>query len=482
MPMTGAGESLSRILARRMAATSLGVLVLLIIAYSVQDFSDYQRLQKATLTANAVAIASALSSGKDPAILSLYRDHPQAYGFLVFDHRTLAKRHLLASANARMLSAVPSPPPRAADTDDPDVPPSPTIGSTKLSEGFSLSPVNPLHRSEKQTIALLTYRVALGDRHYWVQTYMIGDPAFAVGGVIFDDLVMHILIPALFIIPALTLAIFLTTRAVLHPLRILSDSAKREGIAVARGQALGTVPEGGMVREFIEMASTINAILTKLDHTLQSQRQFTSDIAHELRTPLAVMLLEISHLPKGTVRERIKNDLVALGELVNQLLRFAQAEDVMASASAEVDIIAVTRKVVEGAVPEALANQQLIELNGTTDPLTVTGNASLIEIAIRNLVGNALKYSPPRTTVTVAIDPGPAVIVEDCGPGIPPEHRDQMFERFWRMDHPSGNGAGVGLALVRRIAQLHNGSVRVENRPGGGTRMILSFAHSAFEQ
>jgi signal transduction histidine kinase len=71
------------------------------------------------------------------------------------------------------------------------------------------------------------------------------------------------------------------------------------------------------------------------------------------------------------------------------------------------------------------------------------------------------------------------VVVEDRGPGIPPEHRDHMFERFWRIDHPSGSGAGVGLALVRRIAQLHNGSVRMEERSGGGTRMILSFAQAA---
>lgn len=477
--MTGAGESLSRILARRMATTSLGVLLLLMLAYSLHDLSDHPRLQQATLNANVAAIAEAVRNGQNPANLPLYRAYPDAYGFRVFDRRGLAKRHVLASANTRWLPAEKHPMSSAADPED--ARDRAAVGAN-LAEAFSLSRVAPFNDPSKPALALLTHRVTFSDQHFWVQAYMIGDPAFAAGGVIFDDLVTHILIPALFIIPTLTLAIFLTTRATLHPLRQISDGANRIGMAVARGQGLERVPEGGMAREFTEVASTINAVLTKLDHSLQSQKQFTSDVAHELRTPLAVVLFETSQLPAGAVRERIKNDIIALGELVNQLLRFAQAEDVMASEAVEIDIIALTRKVVEDAVPEALTNQQIIELNGITDPLAVTGNASLIEIAIRNLVGNALKYSPPRTTITVEIDPGPVVIVEDCGPGIPPQHRDQMFERFWRMDHPSGNGAGVGLALVRRIAQLHNGSVRVEDRLGGGTRMILSFARSAFEQ
>lgn len=311
---------------------------------------------------------------------------------------------------------------------------------------------------------------------------MVGDPAFAFGGVLFDDLVDKILIPALFIIPALTFAIFLTTNAALRPLRRLSDNASHIGTAVARGQALVPVPENGMTKEFANVAVTINTILTKLDHSLQLQKQFTSDVAHELRTPLAVLLLEISQLPHGAGRDRIKNDLKELGNLVDELLRFAQAEDMMTSKADKIDIVAVTRMVVEEAVPEALAKRQMLELTCASESMMVAGNISLLKIAIRNLVGNALKYSPSSTVVAVAVEPGPLVIVDDSGPGIPPSYRDHIFERFWRMDRQSGNGAGVGLALVRRIAQLHDGGVRMEERSGGGTRMILSLAGSAVTQ
>ncbi len=476
--MLGAGsESLSRILARRMAAMSVVVLALVALVFSLQEMVNKRHLREAILNTNAVAIARALDSGRNPALLPLYQDYPSAYGFRVFDHSTLARRHILSEANTIWFPAVQSPVPGA---DEPDDPRDASARNAKLVEGFSLVRGMPMHDHRAPAIALLTRRVGIADRHYWVQAYMVDDPAFAFVGVIVKDLAEHILIPAMFIIPALTFAIFLTTRAALRPLRRLSDSAHHIGTAVARGQALVPVPESGMATEFASVAATINAMLTKLDHSLQLQKQFTSDVAHELRTPLAVLLLEMSQLPPGSARDRIRTDLKDLGQLVDELLRFAQAEDVMTSAVDRIDIVAVARKVVEEAVPEALAKRQMLELSCTTESLMVFGNVSLLTIAIRNLVGNAIKYAPARTVVTVAVEQGPLVIVDDRGPGIPPEHRDQVFERFWRMDRQSGNGTGVGLALVRRIAQLHDGSVRMEERPEGGTRMILNLAGPAF--
>ena len=321
------------------------------------------------------------------------------------------------------------------------------IGSDLL-EGFTLVRPDELRDQPESVVSLLIRRVNAN----WVQTYMIGDPAWAGTTVVFGYLADHVFVPALFFIPALTLAMFLTTQAALQPLRQLSHSATRIGTAVARGQMLAHIPEHELAREFADVASTINTILAKLDRSLQLQKQFTSDVAHELRTPLAVLLLELSHVPSSPARERIKADLKELGDLVNELLRFAQAEDVMATEASDIDVAALARKVSEEAVVEAVAKRQLIEFFCADEAMIVRGSGALIEIAIRNLVYNALKYSPSQTTVTVRIDPGPVVTVEDRGPGIPPEHRDNVFERFWRMSERTGNGAGVGLALVRRIA------------------------------
>jgi len=473
--------SLSRILAVRMVVTAALVCLLLTLGFLIHFVSNKPQFREATLNANAATIALTLKSGRDPSKLAPYREHPEAYGFRVFDRRALVSRRVLSSANARWLPPIQRPQAAAVDPDrDGDHYVDPAAVGTDLLEGFSFSRPNPSHGGGAPVVAQLIRRIVSPDGgHYWIQIYMIGDPAWTGLPVLIDYLISHVFLPALFFIPALTIAMFLTTRSALKPLRRLSESAGRVGTSVARGQNLTPVPHQGMAWEFAEVAETINAILAKLDRSLHLQKQFTSDVAHELRTPLAVLLLEVSNLPTSPARERVKVDLKELGNLVHELLRFAQAEDVMASEAGEVDVANLARKVSEEAVVDAIAKRQLIEFSQGDGAAMVQGSGALVEIAIRNLVSNALKYSPPQTTVTVRIDPGPIVIVEDCGPGIPVEHREHVFERFWRMDEHVGNGAGVGLALVRRIAQLHDGGVRLEERPGGGARIVLDLSGAA---
>lgn len=461
--------SLSRILAIRMTVVSACVSLVLMLVFFVYYMSNTAQLREATLHANAYAIAETFDKGKDPAALPLYHDYPQSYGFRVFDRRTLATRRILAAANTRWLPAVQHP---AATRSDPDGDRDLQAVGTDLLEGFEQT--QPVQMKENQVVSLLIHRIAIGGHKYWVQAYMVGDPAWSGFAVVQRKLVSHVLLPVLFIVPALTLAIFLTTRRSLKPLRQLSQDAVRIGSAVARGQTLTPVYGRSIVREFADVATAVNTMLAKLERSLQLQKQFTSDAAHELRTPLAVLLLEVSQLPRDPARDRIKTDLEELGRLVNELLRFAQAEDVMASELGDVDVVAVTRKVCEEAVIKAIAREQLIELDCATPQMIIPGNAVLIEIAVRNLIDNALKYSDSHTTVSVTVDPGPKVIVEDRGPGIPPTQRNAVFERFWRADRRKGNGAGVGLALVHRIAQLHNGSVCLDDRPTVGARMILT--------
>lgn len=459
-------QPLSRILALRMIAVSISISLLLTLAFFVRYISDTPHLREATLHANATAIAEALIAGKDPAKLSLYVDYPQAYGFRVFNRRLLARRHILASANTRWLPPIQKPSTSA--------PRAKAVGSDLL-EGFErLHPDDPAIRGH--AVSLLIHRTVLSGHKYWIQAYMIGDPAWAGLPIVMEKLVSHVFLPALLLVPALTLAMFLATRAALTPLRELAQEAKQIGRAVARGQALTPVAETGMAREFGDVAAAINIMLRTLERSLLLQKQFTSDVAHELRTPLAVLLLEASRLPDSPARTLIKADIEGLADLVNELLRFAQAEDAMAHDIGEVDLLATARKVCEEAAPTAVARRQAIELDCDTPHMIATGSPALIEIAIRNLVENALKYSPPDSTVTVHVDDGATVIVEDQGPGIPDAQRQRVFQRFWRANRDAGGGAGVGLALVRRIAQLHDGDIRIENRPSGGTRMVLTLA------
>lgn len=464
---------LSRILALRMVAVSVTVSLLLTFVFFLRYVSDVRDLREATLRANVLTIAKTLNRGQDPSQINLYKDFPDNYGFRVFDRRLLATRHILASANTRWLPPVQ----RLKSTkSDPDGGRDLKAVGTDLLDGFEQSYPENAQTPGNYPVSLLIHRIVLSGKKYWIQAYMIGDPAWAGFSVIGMRLMEHVLLPVLFIVPALTLAMFFGIRGALRPLRRLSHEANLVGAAVARGQILKPVSGKGMAREFSDVANTINLILGKLEKSLQLQKQFTSDAAHELRTPLAVLQLEASQLPPSAARDHIKEDLRELGNLVGELLRFAQAEDVMAQETNNVDVVAAARKVCEEAVGRALEKQQLIEFDCAAPHIAMPGNAALIEIAIRNLVENALKYSPSGTTVTVRVETGPRIIVEDQGPGIAPDQRDIVFERFWRADQQSGNGAGIGLALVRRIAQLHDGDLRHEDRPSGGTRMILSFS------
>lgn len=439
--------------------------------------SDSSRLPQATLHSMALSIAGSLSHARDPSQDRLYRQYSNSYAFRAFDGRLVAKRHLLASANAEWLKSVVAG--RASETfagSDRD----PMALRSDLEEGFALVRSTDPKTLRVNSVYILTHRVVLSGHKYWIQVVMRADPAWVSAGVIFGELDDHVVFPILFLVPALTLTIFLTMRSVVRPLHGISRAANMIGHAVERGQSSTPLPEYGMVREFHDVAVAMNTMLSRLNHSLQSQKQFISEVAHELRTPLSVLLLEVAHLPPDASRNRIKTDLQNLGNLVNELLRFAQAEDVLAQEREEVDVSAIARKVCEESVSFAIQRQQLLELNGAGHPNVTMGNSTLIEIAIRNLVENALKYSPRDSTVTVTVTRGPTVTVEDCGPGVPLSQRDTIFERFWRADAEAVNGAGVGLALVRRILQLHDGRVWLEARPEGGARFILNFRELAF--
>lgn len=469
----GKSTSLSGLLAVRMAAIAALLSLALMLLFVLYYLSDVPRLREETLASSAVKIARMMSRGEDPAGLRIYRDYPRSYGFRVFATRVLAKRRVLASANTDWLkeSLGGSGTDVGAGTDK-----DPAAEHKNLEETFAYFDAPGSQGVSRPRVYILVRRVVLAGRRYWIQAFMRGDPGWAAGGVIANEVFEGVFLPVLFIVPALTLAMFLAIRRALQPLQTLSSEASAIAQAVARGQSPAPLVGQGLVREFADVAAAINAMLARLGHSLASQRQFIADVAHELRTPLAILLLEVAQLPSGGPRERLKADLKNLGDLINELLRFAQAEEMLVEKLESIDVGAIAQKVSGEAALTAINRQQLIELNRPALPVVMAGNATLIEIAIRNLVDNALKYSPSQTTIIVNVGQGPTVIVEDCGPGIPNSQRATIFQRFWRGDPQSGNGVGVGLALVRRIAALHDGRVWFEDRPTGGSRFILSFA------
>jgi signal transduction histidine kinase len=344
---------------------------------------------------------------------------------------------------------------------------------SSLAEGvFDLGRLNAAgSNSDRWMISDL---IQIGGQKLWVQIAMVGDPAWLWRNVIETELIDHVVVPIGVIVPLMTLAAFFTVRQTLRPLSRVATQAEALGRAVRAGRMLEPLATNGLPSEIVDVVAAINAMLHRLETTLLHQKQFTADVAHELRTPLAVLRLQVADVPATAPVNQIISELDALGALVNQLLRLAQAEDAMLAARQQVDLNALSRKVCEDLAPLALPRGQIIEFDAPNRPVLVSGQAELLDIAVRNVVDNALKASPRAATVSVILSGEGTVVVEDQGLGIPDKQKEAIFTRFWRADPARGGGTGIGLALVKRIVELQGGSVRVEDRACGGSRFVLA--------
>jgi two-component system OmpR family sensor kinase len=254
---------------------------------------------------------------------------------------------------------------------------------------------------------------------------------------------------------AAALATMFAYRA-LAPLRRLSSGAR--GIERS-GDASERLPVPAARDEVGELAETLNAMLASLQRARESEQRFVGDASHELRTPLTALRGNAAYIarhgPDPGALADIEADAARLSALLDDLLALAR-EDAAAPVRGEpVDLAAIAR--------EAAAADPRAEALG--DSATVLGERPALERAVGNLVRNARKHGPPegRITITTARDGARArLTVEDEGPGLPPAHAAEAFDRFWRGPGARGEGSGLGLAIVRAIAERHGGQVGVD--------------------
>ena len=159
--------------------------------------------------------------------------------------------------------------------------------------------------------------------------------------------------------------------------------------------------------------------------------------------------------------------------MINQLLEVAELDVAVVAQSEQTDLTSVGSDVVQAMAPLALRQNRSVALTGAAEPVWVKGNAEMIRHAIRNLVENALRHTPPGTTVEVNVDGSGGVQVSDEGPGVPVSERELIFRRFWRRDRRRTGGAGLGLAIVRRIVDAHGGSIAVTDGETGGATFSI---------
>ena len=311
-----------------------------------------------------------------------------------------------------------------------------------------------------------TYRVQTGQR-YDVRNELI------------ESISQRVSLPFL-LLPLLALSLWYAVGRALAPLdRVAQQVADRDAHNL---QPVDTESVPEEVRPLIE---SINRLLQRLEVSLDKERRFTADAAHELRTPLAALRthvqLALSARDKTTLNTALRQTLVGVDRathLVEQLLSLARIEPQAASvASDPVDLRAVLVDVVAELSPAAIERQQEIGLDDS-GAAPVCGSVDALRVLVRNLVDNAIRYTPVGGQIQVQLAAnghGVDLCVEDSGPGIDPDQRARVFERFYRGE-TRGSGCGIGLSIVERIVALHNASITLARSESlGGLSVRVGF-------
>ncbi|MGO9673299.1 MAG: sensor histidine kinase [Methylocella sp.] len=447
--------SLMRVIALRLAAVAATLALTLIVVVTAEYSADLTSLRRETLEREGHRLADALRDGGIENIAAWpYAKYPKAYGYRIFD----AENKIIAIANEDLFPLLPR------------------FRSGRPDLVFTHDRAAP---DEERLFVILREEVA--GAPLWIQVMMRGDPAWLSREVLLQEILEDAAMPVLVLIPALTLAVFLIIQSTLRPLTAIADQARTLGALITEGRRLAPLSYSGLPRETMDLVSAMNAMLKKVDCLLDQQRQFTANAAHELRTPLAVLQLAISQLPESDAVAKLKGDVAAMSRLVAQLLRLAQAEQLARADFAVHDLREVSRSACEELALVAAAQRKWIEFDEPPAPVPASCNADFLGVAIRNVIENALRASPEGGVVSISVAAGGTVTIEDRGPGIAEADKELVFGRLWRRSRRQEDsaGAGIGLALVRRILDLHGGGAAIEDREGGGARFVLSIGPDA---
>ena len=263
----------------------------------------------------------------------------------------------------------------------------------------------------------------------------------------------------------------------------------REMVAAARAMARGDYSRRVTATsrdEVGELARAFNSMARELAEVDRMRRDIVANVSHELRTPIGALQASLENLVDGVERvdrsalERMLGQVERLGTLVEQLLDLSKLESgAVPLERAAVPAAALLARVVAEWRPQA--DRREVELETAVGPaqLTVDGDAERLHQVLGNLVGNAIRHSPPGGRVLLRASGRNGVVrleVEDAGPGIPAAEAERVFERFYRSDHAraaSEGGAGLGLAIARWIVDLHEGEIRVEDADPHGCRVVV---------
>jgi two-component system OmpR family sensor kinase len=262
-------------------------------------------------------------------------------------------------------------------------------------------------------------------------------------------------------------------------------------VGTRRADALEALPTAGIPDEAQPLVRAVNSLLERLDQALSAQRAFVADAAHELRTPLAALQIQLQlceragdEATRQAAMAELRGGLTRATHMVQQLLTLARQAPGADTAAPRTRVVLgeVARQSLADHAPLARARHIDLGADGLDDKLAVLGDAAALRTLAGNLIDNAIRYTPDGGRVDVSVtthDSGataaPYLCVDDSGPGIPPDERERVLDRFYRPAGQAQPGSGLGLAIVHSIAERHGAHLMLDASPLGGLRITVGF-------
>jgi two-component system, OmpR family, sensor kinase len=293
-------------------------------------------------------------------------------------------------------------------------------------------------------------------------------------------LALNAVMPVLLLAPLLMLAVGAVIGGSLAPL-----TRMRKQVATRAAHDLSPLSATGVPEEVRPLVQELNALFARVRGTIEAQQHFVADAAHELRSPLTALKLQLQAAERAhddTQRQHALHELRAGIErsisLVEQLLALARQEDPASAVQEPVDLEELARQAVSEVLPTAHARHLDLGL-ATSEPLQVTSSREPLHLILRNVLDNAIKYTPAGGRIDIALGrdrDGAWLAVEDSGAGIPETERERVFDRFYRLPGSDAAGSGLGLAIVKTVAERLGARVNLGRSAAlGGLRVEVRF-------
>lgn len=440
--------TLARNLTYRLTWILLLTIVMNVIVVGAYYSADQASLEREAIEKQLSLLQEVMESA-DPALpaqaTALYRSYPQSYGFALLD----AKGHLLDAENIALI------PPEALETDL-----------------FTQHWQTRLTTADGEVI-LMSTAIQRPEGKVRLVFVMHDDPGYLVQRALGREFLTHIWIPILPVAVIMLAANHFMIRRGLSPVTQAANWAR----TIQPGHPAPPLKDTPLPAEIDDLVHSTQRTLERLNMALVAEQRRGAEIAHALRTPIAVLTARLAALPDGEIHTKLRADLAALSRTVHQVLASSKADSLDISSLSRCDLNNIARDVIAALAPFAYQNGVSLSLHPASEPVIVKAAPEGVELALTNLVENAVLHSNSQR-VDIRVSPGGTLSVLDFGDGIAIDALAHLFDAFWRGENASPGGSGLGLAIVQRLQLAQKGTIKVSNHTAGGAEFVLVYQRS----